>query len=269
MIAAAGPVNSGVVRFTNLGWSLSEQELSELGFPAARIINDFVAAAIATQLLEEADVHQIGPGMADKHRNIAVLGPGTGFGASALVFEDNGHAVAIAAEGGHASLAPDDDVEIEVLRFLMRRHGHVSIERVLSGPGLFSLHEALNALEGVKDEIRDAEGITHDALAGERHALRTLERFCAMLGGVAGNLALTYGAQGGVYIAGGIAPDVLPVLDRSDFRRRFESKGRFADYLRTITTRVIIRADAAFLGAAQAARTLQGRPFGQPPTSHS
>jgi glucokinase len=269
VIAVAGPVNAGVVRFTNLGWSLSETELHAMGFSAVRIINDYVAAAFATQLLEEGDVHQIGPGTTDSRRNAAVMGPGTGFGASALVFENNGHAVAIAAEGGHASLAPDDDVEIEVLRILMRGQSHVSIERVLSGPGLCRLHEALNALEGVVDDVRDAEEITRGAMDGERLRLRTLERFCAMLGGVAGNLALTYGAQGGVYIAGGIAPAILPALDHSDFRLRFESKGRFADYLRPIATRVIVRADAAFLGAAHAARTLQERPSGQSPTSHS
>jgi len=257
VIAAAGPVRDGSVNFTNLGWSLAEQELIALGFSSVRIINDYVAAALATLLLEDADIRQIGPGTPDRRRNTAVMGPGTGFGASALVVEDNGHAIAIAAEGGHASLPPDDDVEIEVLRYLMRGQEHVSIERVLSGPGLRSLHEALNALEGVAEEVRDAEDITRAALQGERHSLRTLERFCAMLGGVAGNLALTYGAQGGVYIAGGIAPNILGVLERSDFRRRFESKGRLAAYLRPIATRVIIRADASFLGAAQAARALR------------
>ena len=256
VIAVAGPVNDGAVHFTNLGWSLAERDLDELGMRSARIINDFVAVALATRLLDTVDIHEIGTGSADRRRNVAVMGPGTGFGASALVFEHDGHAVAMAAEGGHASFAPDDDLEIEVLRFLMRRHGHVSIERVLSGPGLSNLHEALNALEDVTDDARDPEDITRGALEGDGYALRTLRRFCAILGGVAGNLALTYGAQGGVYIAGGIAPGILPILDRSDFRRRFESKGRFADYLRPIATRVIVRADAAFLGAAHAARIL-------------
>lgn len=256
VIAAAGPVSQGAVHFTNLGWTLTEHELNAMGFVSARIINDFVAAALATRLLDAADVHQIGPGKSDSSRNAAVMGPGTGFGASALVVDDEGRAIAVAAEGGHASFAPDDEVEIEVLRHLMRRLGHVSIERILSGPGLCNLHEALNAVEGLGNAPTSAEEITRNALAGDRPSLRTVERFCAIMGAVAGNLALTYGAVGGVYIAGGIAPDILSILDRSAFRKRFEAKGRFADYLRPIATQVIIRTDAAFLGAASAARTL-------------
>jgi glucokinase len=261
VIAAAGPVDHGAVHFTNLGWTLTEEELTQSGFAAARIVNDFVAAALATQLLGAADLHEVGSGITDRHRNAAVMGPGTGFGASALVMDNDGNAVPIAAEGGHASFAPDDDVEIEVLRYLAHRLGHVSIERILSGPGLCSLHEALNAIEGVTDTSNDAPGdpqtITRRALAGEKLSTRTLMRFCAIMGGVAGNLALTYGAQGGVYIAGGIAPGILSILDRSEFRARFESKGRFVDYLRSIATQVIIRSDAAFLGAAHAARGLR------------
>ncbi len=256
VIAAAGPVSHGAVHFTNVGWSLTERELATMGLARTRIINDYVAAALATQLLEAADVHQIGPGAADRRRNAAVMGPGTGFGASALIIDDDGNAVPIAAEGGHASFAPNDDVEIDVLRFLMRRLGHVSIERILSGPGLCNLHKALNAIEGVIEATEDSEAITRAALAGERLSLRTVMRFCAIMGSVAGNLTLTYGAQGGVYIAGGIAPGILPIIDRSDFRSRFESKGRFADYLRAIATQVIVRADASFLGAARAARML-------------
>ncbi|HEY5049223.1 MAG TPA: glucokinase [Rhizomicrobium sp.] len=259
VIAAAGPVNDGVVSFTNLGWTLTERELKHMGFAAMRIVNDFAAAALATQLLGVADVHQVGTGTTDRRRNAAVMGPGTGFGAAALVVASDGVAVPMAAEAGHASLAPDDDVEVEVLRFLRHRYAHVSIERILSGPGISDLHEALNAIDGVADANVEAEEITQRALAGESACLRTVQRFCAILGGVAGNLALTYGAQGGVYIAGGIAPNILPVLDRSAFRSRFESKGRFAEYLRPIATHVIIRTDAAFLGAAQAARMLTRR----------
>jgi glucokinase len=256
VIAAAGPVSRGAVHFTNLGWTLAEPELLAMGFSAVRIINDFVAAALATRMLSVADVHQIGPGTPDRNRNAAVMGPGTGFGASALVMDDSGSAIPMAAEGGHASFAPDDEVEIEVLRHLMRRFGHVSVERILSGPGLCNLHEALNAIEGRSDALADSEEITRRALGGEQLSLRTVERFCAIAGSVAGNLALTYGALGGVYIAGGIAPAILSILDRSQFRARFESKGRFADYLRPIATQVIVRSDAAFLGAVSAARAL-------------
>jgi glucokinase len=256
VIAAAGPVDNGAVRFTNLGWSLTERELTEQGFARAQIVNDFVAAACATRLLSESDVYQTGPGSVDKNSNVAVMGPGTGFGASALIADDDGRAVAIAAEGGHASLAPDDEIEIEALRYLMRDMGHVSIERVLSGPGICNLHRALNAMEDVRDEVGSAEEISRRALAGERLGMRTMKRFCAMLGGVAGNLALTYGAKGGLFVAGGIVPSILPILNDSEFRNRFESKGRFAEYLRPIATQVIVRQDAAFLGAAYVARAL-------------
>ncbi len=256
VIAAAGPVIGGAVRFTNLGWSLSEAEIRGLGLTRARIINDYVAAAFSTQLFAPADLHKIGPGAIDRRANAAIMGPGTGFGASALVMADDGRAVAMAAEGGHATFAPEDDVELEIARVLMRRYGHVSVERVLSGPGLINLHQALNAIEGVSHEIEDAEDITRQALANERYSRRTVERFCAILGAIAGNLALTYGATGGVFVAGGIAPGILPILDGSRFRERFEAKGRFAGYLSAIATSVIIRTDAAFLGAAQVARTL-------------
>lgn len=256
VIAAAGPVKKGCVHFTNLGWTICENDLAAMGFSAVRIVNDFVALALATRVFGAGDTINIGDGDLDLGRNAAVLGPGTGFGASALVVESPGRAVPLAAEAGHASFAPGDEVEVEVLRHLQSRIGHVSIERILSGPGLLRLHEALNVIEDVCDVVLDSEELTQRALAGEARSLRTLNRFCAILGSVAGNLALTYGAEGGVYIAGGIVPNVMKILKASDFRRRFESKGRFVDYLCPIATHVIVRPDAAFLGAAHIARQL-------------
>ncbi len=254
-VAAAGPVKSGSVQFTNLGWSLSETELKAMGFSAARILNDFVAVALATPVLGPGDLQQIGPGTPDGRFSVAVMGPGTGFGASALV-RDEGAACAMAAESGHASFAPEDDVEIEILKFMRARFGHVSVERILSGPGLRSLHDALNRLEGAGEAIEDPQEITRRALADDPSCRRTLTRFCAILGSVAGNLALSYGALGGVYVAGGIAPGILGILEHSEFRHRFESKGRFETYLRGIATCVITRTDVAFLGAARAAAKL-------------
>jgi glucokinase len=256
-IAAAGPVSAGSVRFTNLGWTLSEAELKGIGFSAARILNDFVAVALATQFLDPSDLHQIGPGTPDRRLSVAVMGPGTGFGASALV-RDDASSCPMAAESGHASFAPEDDMDIEILKFIRARFGHVSVERILSGPGLRNLHDALNHLEGAGETIDDSEEITRRALAGEPSCRRTLDRFCAILGSVAGNLALTYGALGGVYIAGGIAPSILELIELSPFRRRFESKGRFDAYLKPIATCVITRSDVAFLGAARSAAKLVG-----------
>ena len=259
-IAVAGPISHGVVQFTNLGWTLSEAELKEMGFAQARLVNDFAALALATRHLQPDALHQIGSaGPGDPEKTMAVIGPGTGFGASALV-RNGGVAIAMAAEGGHASFAPSDAVEREVLRVLSQKFAHVSIERILSGPGLCNLHEALNTIEGARegigDDANDPAEITRRALAGEQVFARTLMRFCAILGAVAGDFALCYGAQGGVFVAGGIAPAILPALETSEFRRRFEAKGRFESYLRAIPTRVIVHTHAAFLGAAEAAREM-------------
>ncbi len=255
-IAVAGPIVHGAVHFTNLGWTLSESELKDMGFAQARLVNDFAALALATPHLQPDALHDIGgAGSGDSEKTTAVIGPGTGFGASALV--RNGRAaIAMAAEGGHASFAPADAMEREILRVLAGKFPHVSIERVLSGPGLQNLHEALNMIESVGDSVNDPAEITRRALAGEQPFARTLARFCAILGSVAGDFALCYGAQGGVFIAGGIAPAILSALEKSEFRRRFEAKGRFKSYLRAIPTRIIIHTHAAFLGAAELAREM-------------
>lgn len=255
-IAVAGPVMQGAVHFTNLGWDLSEAELMQAGFKRARLLNDFEALALATQHFEAQDLRTLGPAVPGvPSSTIAVIGPGTGFGASALV-RGGEHAFPLATEGGHASFAPGDDVECEILRVLARKHPHVSIERVLSGPGLKNLHDALSTIEGNPDGVDDPAEITQRALRGETRFVRTLDRFCAILGSVAGDFALYYGARGGVFIAGGIAPSILPILERSAFRTRFEAKGRFRSYLSAIPTRVIMQGHAAFLGAAELARRL-------------
>lgn len=259
VIAAAGPVSNRSVTFTNIGWTISESELLKTGFSHARIINDFVALAHATKSFHAADLHPIGSAAVNSSLPVAVIGPGTGFGASALIVDESGRSLAMAAEGGHASFAPDDETEIEILRYLLPRLGHVSIERILSGPGLQNLHMALNAIEGREGNTPESEEITRRALAGEPICLRSVRRFCAILGSVAGNFALTYGALGGVFIAGGIAPVILPILEQSDFRLRFETKGRLAHYLRPIATAVITHGDAALLGAARLAMEISGR----------
>lgn len=255
-IAVAGPVVQGTVHFTNLGWTLSEAELNDAGFAQARLINDFAAQALAIPHLRSDALHDIGgAGPGDPDKTMAVIGPGTGFGASALV-RDSRQTLAMAAEGGHASFAPSDAVEREILRLLSQKFAHVSIERILSGPGLHNLHDALNAIDGTQDAVTEPSEITRRALAGEAPFLRTLLRFCAILGSVAGDFALYYGAQGGVFVAGGIAPAILPILDASEFRRRFEAKGRFETYLRAIPTRIVTHTHTAFLGAAELAREL-------------
>lgn len=254
VIAGAGPVNEGVIRMTNLDWTLSEAELRRQGFLSARLLNDYAAAALAAPLLDFHDAPCLGgPATADGEATIAVLGAGTGFGVSALARDGLGEA-ALATEGGHVAFAPCDELEIEILRRLRARFGRVSVERILSGAGISLLHEVLGEIDGRPRPPLEPPAVTAAALAGEAEALTTLRRFCAILGSVAGDMALAFGARGGVFVSGGIAPAILEILRASDFRARFEDKGRFQSYLAAIPTRVIVRPHAALLGAADALR---------------
>ena len=256
VIAVAGPVRNGTIDFTNSDWLLSEADLLALGCGRARLINDYGALALAAPLLCSDDLRVVGPEVrGETHGTIAVMGPGTGFGVSALVRDGHAEAV-LSTEGGHVGFAPTDEVEAELLHRLAARHGRVSIERILSGAGLDELHECLQAIEGRPAESTPSARITAAALAGDPAALRTVDRFCAIFGSVAGDLALAYGATGGVLVAGGIAPRIVGLLQASAFRSRFEAKGRFRDYLAAIPSRVIMRPYAALLGAARAAAML-------------
>ena len=195
-----------------------------------------------------------GPAQGDPHAAIALVGPGTGFGVSALARDAHGREMALPSEGGHACFAPGDEIEDEILRILRRRYDRVSIERLICGPGLLNLHRALAEIDGRETHIDDPAQITAQALNDPNSPCgATLARFCAMLGAVAGDIALTTGARGGVYIAGGIAPRILPFIQASPFRRRFERKGRFQDYMAAIPTKVILHRHAALLGAARVA----------------
>jgi glucokinase len=252
VIAAAGPISRGAVAFTNhRGWRFAERRLTVIGgFARVRLINDFTAQALAIPSLRPADTRLVGPrlrGLA--HATRVIMGPGTGFGAAALV--DDGHAQAVlTGEGGHMGFAPEDDVEVEILRRLAKRVGRVSVEQLLSGPGLLNLYRALGDIAGAPTPIDAPAEVTRAGLAGDALAREALARFCAVLGSTAGNFALAMGARGGVYISGGIAPDILDFLRTSDFRRRFEAKDRMGDYLSAIPTWVVVQPHAALIGAA-------------------
>jgi glucokinase len=189
---------------------------------------------------------------------IALLGAGTGLGASGLLPVGRDAYVPITGEGGHVTLAPGDDRESAVLERLRHRYGHASAERALSGPGLVNLYVAVCELNGrAVQALSPAEVIAQARGEGggavDACCATALELFFNFLGGVAGNLALTLGARGGVYIGGGIAPRLLPEMGRSAFRERFEGKGRFRDYLRGIPTLVIdAEVSPAFIGASRA-----------------
>jgi glucokinase len=252
VVAAAGPITDGMVTFTNnAAWSFSEAGLAKVGgFAKASLINDFTAQALAIDHLAPADLERLGPEIAAPARGTAaIMGPGTGFGAAARV--DDGTSVAtLTAEGGHAGISPVTPLEIELVRRLAIQHGRVSVERLISGPGLLALYQLLGEIRGQHAPITDPAGVTHAALAGHILPKAALVAFCALLGSVAGDFALAYGARRGVYISGGIAPDILDVLKASEFRARFEDKGRMSDYTRAIPTFVVVQPHAALIGAA-------------------
>lgn len=255
VIAVAGPVTDGEIDLTNSPWRVSEAELQTLGLNPVRLINDFEALAWGAPVVPDAELALLGgPETGDDDAAIAVLGPGTGFGVSALARDGRGGEIAMPSEGGHACFAPGDPIEDEILRILRRRYERVSIERLICGPGLLNMHRALAEIDGRETHIDDPALITAEALEDPRgHCGATLARFCAILGAAAGDIALTTGARGGVYIAGGIAPRILPFLKASPFRERFERKGRFKDYMAAIPTKVILHKHAALLGAARVA----------------
>lgn len=252
VLAVASPVTGDEIRFTNVPWTFSADELRQrLGFDRLRFINDFVANALAVPHLAEEDRAQIGGGAPVHDAPIGVIGPGSGLGVSALAF-GNGRPLPIQGEGGHVTMAPADEREAAVLDVMRRRYDHVSAERALSGPGLVNLYAALCELSGQPQEQFSPAQITDPGI-GVRHprAGEATAMFCAMLGTIAGNLALTLGARGGIYIAGGIVPRLGAAFAQSAFRDRFESKGRFRAYLAAVPTYVITRPHPALLGAAR------------------
>lgn len=258
VIAVAGPVVDGEIEFTNLDWQVSETDLiAQFGFDAARLINDFAAQAMAAPVLDANDLRRIGPPLRGAPTcPIVVLGPGTGFGVAAVARSQHVD-IAVATEGGHAGFAPHDAVEAKVWARLAERFGRVSIERVLSGQGLYDLHLALQAQAGQSSDLADERAVIKAAEAGHAAAIATLDRFCAILGGVAGDLALSHGARGGVYVSGGIAPRMIERLMAGGFRQRFEAKGRLSDYVRDIPTFLITHPYAALVGCARELRQLE------------
>jgi len=258
-IAVAGPVTRGVVDFTNRGWKASEDDLRSLGFKHALLINDFAALAFAAHDLPQGELETIGPdhrGLADEP--ISIVGAGTGFGVSCLA-RYRGRSAPISSEGGHMAFAPSSQREIEILRLLAKKFGRVSIERILSGPGIENLYGALGEIQGAKLPERDAAAIQTAAEKGDKLASEAIATFCAVFGAVAGDIALVHGARGGVFLAGGVAQKLVKHLKRGQFRERFEAKGRLSHYVKPIPTRLILSEDAAFLGAARASLEFRGK----------
>ena len=243
-LGLASPVRGDVVTMTNLPWTFSIETLrTELDLQHLLVLNDFTALALAIPTLSTDQLRSIGPRELASPGPIGLLGAGTGLGVSGLlpVPGQPKRWVPVMGEGGHVTLAAENELERSIIQFLGRRHDHVSAERVLSGSGLVELYHALNHAEGQQglDLLSAAEIMDLGLRQPDSAARRVLELFCGWLGSVAGNLALTLGAHGGVYIGGGIAPRMRELLIQSSFRQRFIHKGRFQAYLEGIPTWLI------------------------------
>lgn len=255
VLGVAGVVAQNCASITNSGWLIDAGKLKNaFGLKHIRIVNDFEAVAWSIPHLGVTDLFSIGGGERAATGPAVVLGPGTGLGLACFLPRANDSLV-ISTEGGHVTLSGTSAREDAVIAHLRHRFGHASAERAVSGLGLINLYEALGALSNTAIPVRSGVEITDAAVSGScMFSREALDMFCAMLGTVAGDAALTYGARGGVYIAGGIMPRITQYLARSQFRARFEAKGRFRPYLAAISTSVIVHPEPAFVGLHRLAR---------------
>ncbi len=264
----AGPVLDDVCRATNLPWVIDARELeSALSLTRVRLVNDFHALAIGITVLDSSQFAVLNDAPSDPRGPWVVLGAGTGLGQAVVVREAQGYDV-ISSEGGHTDFGPRNELEIDLLRFLIKRHGRVSYERIVSGPGLVALYEFLRERGEQKESAALAAELAqageNAAAAISSHGLRgddplcqkALDMFVSIYGAEAGNLALKVVARGGVYVAGGIAPKIVAKLLDGTFRKAFVTKGRLSPLLERTPVKVVLNADAGLIGAAAIARTM-------------
>ncbi len=261
--AIAGPILGEEVRFTNSPWSFNTVELADaLRVHKLMILNDFEALANGLPFLKAEECHRIGGGEATEDGAISVVGPGTGLGVGSIVpiTTPAGRIWhALPAEGGHVDLAARTPREFAIVQHMRASGGRVSAERALSGPGLEAVHAAILAVDGHDAAKATAAEITERALAGnDAVAEETLHLFVTWLGRLSGDVALTVGARGGVFIGGGICPRILPLLERFGFRAAFEDKGRLSPFVEAVPTQVILSNKAALTGAGAALAQAQG-----------
>ena len=253
-IAIANPVCGDAIRMTNHHWAFSiEAARNELNLERLLVLNDFTALALSVPTLRADELRQVGGGVPVAEAAIGVIGPGTGLGVSGLVWSGT-RWIPLAGEGGHVGYAPRNAREWAMSEVLRKRYGgYLSVERVVSGPGLSALYEAYCVLDGIEPENLSPAQVGELALArADARFVEVFETFCAALGCAAGNLALTLGARGGVYLGGGILPRWGEAFETSPFRTNFEAKGRFKDYLAPIPAYVIHAKTPALMGAAAA-----------------
>ncbi|MEM9440374.1 MAG: glucokinase [Pseudomonadota bacterium] len=254
VLVVAGPVESDQIALTNCPWSFSLNETKRaLGVERLIAINDFVAQALSLPRLDDRDCVKLAGGQALDDRPIAVIGPGTGLGVAGLLKIDGDYRP-MATEGGHVAFAPRDDVEASVLALLRSRYGHVSNERLLSGPGLANFAKALANLADRELPISSpADVVARADSEACPICIDAIQRFCSLLGAAAGDLALTYGARGGVYLTGGMMSHLGRHFDADRVIEAFVDKGRFKSYLEAIPLFRVLRTDTGLIGAAAAA----------------
>jgi glucokinase len=251
-LAVACPADVEHIAFTNSHWEFSKTQLLEW-FACQRlvVINDFEAVAHGITELGEDDCLQIGGESPQSHKPIGILGAGTGLGMAALVSHSDGYHV-LDTEGGHADFAPVGQRQVDVLGCLRETYKRVSLERVLSGKGIVNIYKAICTIENAEELLDTPPEVVTAALDGSNpQALTALNTFCESMGAAAGNLALTLGAKGGIYIAGGVVPRFSEFFASSGFRDKFEEKGRFASYLQPIPVYLVMRSNLGLLGAAK------------------
>lgn len=255
-VAVATPFTGDAVKLTNNHWSFSiEETRQQLKIDTLHVINDFTALALSVPHLPESELIKLGGGNEVPNHAKAIIGPGTGLGVSGLI-PCGSHWTALQGEGGHVSLGVRTPREYAVYEFLTRRFRHVSAERFLSGPGLVNIVQALRVIDGLPEREYSPADVTENgmkALPGSEHVAcaEALAIFCELLGSCAGNLVLTLGAEGGVYIGGGVVPRLGDFFLQSGFREQFEAKGRMQAYLKKIPSYVIQSPYPALVGAAQ------------------
>ena len=256
VLAVTGPIRGGVAAQANNGWRFSESELAGAGLGHVTLVNDFAALALSIPHLSTEQLTQIGgPPEGEPGAPLALIGPGTGLGIAALIRTADGD-IPLAGEGGHMGFAPFDTLEVEIASRLAAGGERVSLETILSGPGLSRLHSALGEIEGRTWGRLGASRIVQEALQGDAACRATVQRFWRILASAAGDVALLFGAAGGVYIGGGVALRTAPLLQHDLFRQRFSAKGARRAYLESTPAWLITDPMAALAGAAQMALRL-------------
>ncbi len=250
-LAVAGPITGDDVSLTNLGWSFSIKGMKQsLGLAKLQVINDFTAYAIATQFVAPANLITINQGKRIEQCPMSIVGPGTGFGVAALI-SDNEQLRVISTEGGHMTLSSKNSLQAAVIEELSKQIKHVSIETVLSGPGLSNLYRALAKIEALPSSNLQASEISKQAKEDKNSlSYRTLSLFCKWLGQVTADLALAQGARSGIYLCGGILKQNTDFFLKSEFLSGFLDKGPMENYVKDIPIQLVIENDSALLGAA-------------------